>query len=480
MTRLITPVLCMLLLVLQITSSAQERTALSDQVINLPDKLFSKLNDKMEKLDKQLSHQTDKTLHRLKKQEARIKRKLYRKDPALAKTIFEDSPDRYNEFIQHLHTNSFSIDPRKVGDYLPDFDSLKSALGFLGSGQTSLSNVTTGKQAQQALTTMNGIQNKLKYVSEIRNYIKSRKQFLSSMLSKQGVSHALKKMNKDVYYYGQYIQEYKSILNDPSKMEKLAINLLNKIPAFREFVQKNSFLSSVFAPNAMFAMNNGANVDIPGLQTRTQVNQLINSSMVSAGSGGQDILGQRLADVKKELDELKGKVSAWDDNAELPAFKPNEMKSKSFLKKLEFGTNLQLGKSNSFLPSTADIGGQIAYKFHQNGSFGLGASYKLGFGSLRQISITHQGIGLRSFLDYKLKGSIYVNGGFEYNHNAAFKSMEQLRNFSAWQSSALIGVSKKYKVSKKLKGNIVALYDFLHRAHTPTTQPFVFRIGYNF
>ena len=398
----------------------------------------------------------------------------------MAKSIFEGTGDRYDEYIQKLRANNFTINPRKAGEYLPDLDSLKSMLGFLGSDQQLLPGIAAGEKAKQALAAVNGIQNKLKYVSEIRNYIKKRKNLLSSMLGKHDVSSALKRMNKEVYYYGQYVQEYKSILNDPMKMEKLAINMLNKIPAFKEFAQKNSFLSSLFGSNDLFAANNAAGINIPGLQTRTQVSQAVNTSMLSAGSNSQDIIGQQIASARSALDNLKGKVSAWDDNAEMPDFKPNEMKSKSFLKKLEFGTNLQFGKSNSWLPSTADIAGQVAYKFHQNGSFGLGASYKLGFGSLRQVSFSHQALGLRSFLDYKLKGTFFVNGGFEYNYNAAFRNIEQLRDLSAWQSSALMGLSKKYRVTKKLKGNVVFLYDFLHKVHVPETQPFVFRFGYNF
>ncbi|WP_186774369.1 hypothetical protein [Chitinophaga pinensis] len=32
------------------------------------------------------------------------------------------------------------------------------------------------------------------------------------------------------------------------------------------------------------------------------------------------------------------------------------------------------------------------------------------------IVISHQGVGLRSFVDWKLKGTFFVNGGFEQNY----------------------------------------------------------------
>ena len=72
-----------------------------------------------------------------------------------------------------------------------------------------------------------------------------------------------------------------------------------------------------------------------------------------------------------------------------------------------------------------------------------------------------------------------MSGGYEMNYNAAFKNMEQLRIYNAWQRSALIGVSKKYKISKKVKGEMKLLYDFLANQHIPVSQPLIFRMGYN-
>ena len=66
------------------------------------------------------------------------------------------------------------------------------------------------------------------------------------------------------------------------------------------------------------------------------------------------------------------------------------------------------------------------------------------------------------------------------NYNTAFKNIEELKNESAWQRSALVGISKKYKISKKVKGKLQLLYDFLAYRHVPVSQPFLFRVGYSF
>ncbi|HMI78341.1 MAG TPA: hypothetical protein VK484_06080, partial [Ferruginibacter sp.] len=118
-------------------------------------------------------------------------------------------------------------------------------------------------------------------------------------------------------------------------------------------------------------------------------------------------------------------------------------------------------------------------------SIGFGTAYKLGLGNgISNIKLSSAGLGLRSFIDWKLKGNLFVNGGFEYNYNAAFKSFRDLPAFnsnatSLWKPAALIGINKKYNLGK-LKGNLMVSYDFLAKQKTPQTQAFVFRFGYNF
>src|SRR5690242_13056124 len=122
----------------------------------------------------------------------------------------------------------------------------------------------------------------------------------------------------------------------------------------------------------------------------------------------------------------------------------------------------------------------VDYNLNIKRSVGVVLSYNMGLGSIQHINISSEGLGLRSYLDWKIKGQIYASGGYEMNYNSAFKNIEQLKNENEWQRSGLIGVSKKYKISKKLKGSVQLLYDFLAEAHRPVSQPLLFRVGYNF
>ncbi|MEP6595871.1 MAG: hypothetical protein ABJA71_07980, partial [Ginsengibacter sp.] len=190
-----------------------------------------------------------------------------------------------------------------------------------------------------------------------------------------------------------------------------------------------------------------------------------------------------LAQAHNELDKLKDKINKFgggSSDIEMPDFKPNTEKTKTFLQRLEYGANMQFAKSNNLLSSTTNIGLSLGYKLNDKSTTGVGVSYKMGMGSIRRIVISNEGIGLRSFADYKIRKSLLITGGFEMNYNTRFKKIEQLKRFNDWQSSGLIGLSKKYNVSKKVKGEMRLLYDFLANDHRPVTRPVMFRLGYNF
>ena len=176
---------------------------------------------------------------------------------------------------------------------------------------------------------------------------------------------------------------------------------------------------------------------LEGLQTRSAVEQLIQQRL-GGDAGAGAAVSQQMDAARNQMNELKDKFPNLNNAGEIPNFKPNEMKTKSLLQRLEFGANIRFQKSTLYFPTTADVAGQVAYKFSKNGSFGLGASYKLGMGTgFNHIRFNSQGIGLRSFLDWKIKGTIYANGGFEENYSTPFGSVSELYKLNAWTSSAL-------------------------------------------
>jgi hypothetical protein len=113
----------------------------------------------------------------------------------------------------------------------------------------------------------------------------------------------------------------------------------------------------------------------------------------------------------------------------------------------------------------------------------------MGWGKyIKNISISTQGMGLRSYMDIKLKGSFYASGGFEYNyqpinsHSLTSTSAMNWKDVSSWQQSGLVGISKIISIKSKFfkKTKLQLMWDVLSYQQVPRTQPVKFRVGYNF
>ena len=144
---------------------------------------------------------------------------------------------------------------------------------------------------------------------------------------------------------------------------------------------------------------------------------------------------------------------------------------------------MQTQKGSYYLPVQTDIGLSVGYKLNRKSIIGFGASYRMGWGKdIRHIRITHQGVTVRGFADYKIKGTFWITGGYEMIYQSSFRKIVELRTISAWQRSGLLGVSKVVTLKSNLlkKTKIQLLWDFLSYNQVPQTQPILFRIEYGF
>lgn len=461
-------------------SFAQDTSRL-DKAIALPDKFFSALDKKTASIEEKLDKQTEKYLNRLEKQENKLRKKLYKKDSILARQLFDGADEKYEKL-----KNTTGKVNKYASVYSGHLDSLTTALNFLKSSNlpnASLTNLSNNPQLEKTLAQYKDLQQKLNATDQIRKQLLAREQLLKEQFEKLGMVKQLKRFRKDVYYYQAQIKEYKQAFEDPSKIEAKLMELAMHIPQFRDFFAKNSLLGSLFA---LPSSSTNTTASLAGLQTRAMVNQSLINRFGSSGAVAQQ-LQQNVQSAQGQLNALKNKLSSYTSGSygntsegDIPGFKPNEQKTKSFLQRLEYGADVQSQKARYFFPVTSDVALSLGYKLNDKSVIGIGASYKLGWGSnWNNIKISHQGVGLRSYVDWKIKGSFYVSGGYEQNYRAMISSIAQLRDYSSWQSSGLIGLSKKYSISKKMKGEMKLLWDFLSYRQVPKTQAILFRVGYS-
>ncbi|HEX7844239.1 MAG TPA: hypothetical protein VF476_00480 [Chitinophagaceae bacterium] len=433
-----------------------------------PKKWAASIEKKSDKLTEKIIAKSQKTLSKLQKQEEKIYRKMLRgKDSVFAKQKLSEIEEKYAHASTSLNMTDAS------GQYISQLDSTITGLKFLESNGSA-------EKIKDALASAQSLKEKFGRAEEIKKFIKERREQLKAQLQNLGMVKELKKFNKEVFYYSEQLKEYKSLLKDKKKREKKAMELLSRSKWYKDFFRKNSQLASLFR---LPGGDPTTQASIAGLQTRASVNNLIQSQI---GANGMQQFRTNIASAQSQLQSLKNKIlksgghSSSDETAE--GFKPNSNKTKSFLKRLELGTNIQTVRSNGILPVISDLGLLVGYKLNDKSVIGIGGSYKMGWGNnIRNIKITHQGVGVRSFVDVKLKRSLWLSGGYELNWKPELGELN-LSNVNEWSESGLLGLSKVVSVKSKFfkKTKLQLLWDFLSYQQRPVTQPIVFRVGYSF
>lgn len=441
-----------------------------------------KVTKKNSALSDNVDRHTQKTLNKLSRSEQKIYEKLKKSDSLLAKKLFPYAIDSLKKFTKFFDQSNFSNKLKKRIQYYPYLDTVKQALNFFKSKGNKILNISSGKDGlSEASSSMDLVEDKLQSVESLQEYLRERISVLKDHLGAfPELTKKIRGMSKEVYYYTAQITELKSIFADQSNLERVVVSALRNIPEFKDFMQSNSTLSNLFQIGGGPLPSTGNIPIVNGLASRASIQQSIQSGLGSQSGDLTKFLTTQLAQATSIPNELFKNINqnGGMGNKEMPDFKPNSQRTKSFLKRLEYGSDVQFGKSSAYFPATSTVGVTIAYKLNDKNMIGIGLNYRAGLGTgWKDIKISHQGIGFRTFANWKFKGNFFIQGGGEWNYNSQFRNIESLKN-SLWQKSALLGVVKKYKISKKVNGKVELLYDFLHKQNKPNSQPVLFRIGY--
>ena len=496
------------IVMLTILRSLQAQDSTTASVVNVSDKYIAGVNNKVQSLDKQLSKQTEKYLNNLSKQEEKLKKELAKIDSSKAAEVFGDVKKNYENLSKKLNGATGKFEKLSSGEYMAGLDSLQGSLAFLKDAAGIVSKTKDIRQKLGgSLNQVNQLQNKLKEASDIQSYLQGRQQQLQQLISSysnlpQSVSKCFGKYQQQVYYYSQQVKEYKEILNDPDKLVRKILSTLQTIPAFSKFFSKYSMLAALFPTPE----NYGTSQALSGLQTRADVQGLMQQQLAIPATSGANAnpaqyLQQQMQQAQGELSKLKDKLQQLGNNGSgssdmtMPAFKPNNQKTKSFLKRIELGTNFQTQRASNYFPTTTDFALTAGYKLTDKSIIGIGISGKLGWGKgWKQIRFTDQGVGLRAYAEWKAPdlfktnskfiASLWFTAGAELNYTRTVESLAVFKNYTNWNKSALAGLTKKYsmnsplKKGKKVQGSMQLLYDFLHNKHIPPTPAFVWRVGW--
>ncbi len=479
-----------MLCLFQSTSQAQSADSAVGKVVSFPSRLLGKLQSRTANLNQQLTQQTTKYLQKMKQREDRMRKKLSGVDSNAAKQLFAGSDQQYAAMMQKIKTDTGMRNTQLSGTYMPYMDSLQGTLGFLqknpglvSGAPGQLSGATS--QLNGATSQLQALQAKMTDAGQAQAFIQQRKQMISQYISQHTDFQGLlgkqsAALNQDVYYYSQQLRQYREMWNNPDQLEQKALALLNKLPSFQTFMKNNSQLSALFHVPCNYGSADG----LAGLQTKDVVAGQIQSQVSAAGPSGASALQSNMQSAQSQLDGYKdklGKLGQGNGDMDMPDFKPNDQKTKTFWKRLEYGANFQTTHNNYYFPTITDLGLSLGYKLNSSNLAGVGASYKIGWGNgIQHVALSSQGVGLRSFLEIKIKSSFSATGGFEANYATPFTSFQDIRAIQRWTQSGLIGISKTVSMKSRFfkQTKLQLLWDFLSYQQVPKTQPILFRIGY--
>lgn len=441
----------------------------------LSGKYTREVQHKIQKYENRTSRSTEKTLVRLSRWEKKIQNVLHKASPQAEQRLFGNGQLTFSRLLEQYRAGEMKVQNFK-GEYDSYLDSLTTTIKYLN---------TAGNDADEASTVLQGQAEQLNATVRQSGYVRSfirqrKKQLLNEALQYTGNTRFIRNISKESYYYTETLRNYRELFSTAGKREELARKALNEVPAFRRFMRENSMLSSLFAVPGSGAAGNQPS--LAGLQTRGSVQAMIQNRIAASGPNGAAQVRQNLMAAQSRLTEIKDKLAKGghigsDGEIEMPDFQPNGQRSKTLWQRLVYGLDVQFGKRTRFIPSTTDIGLVAGYRLNDKSTIGAGLSYKLGMGSIDHIRLTSEGVGFRSFLDWKIRKQWYASGGYELNYLHAFSGIAGLKD-AAWQRSGLIGISRQYRAGRKMRGEVRLLYDFLYRQHMPQSAPVVFRMGY--
>jgi hypothetical protein len=456
---------------------AQAESSGLDKALAFPGKLNKKLSEQEVQLESRLERQTDKYLRKLQRQEIRLQRKLQKQDSALAASLHLGSDSLYQSWKLTLSKDSSSLAtlPTK---YSGKLDSMSTAIRFLEKDPRLAA--LGGPQFDQLKSQYSKLGTQLNQTDHLQQLVQERKALLKEKLANLPLGNSLKKYQHQAIYYQQQLEEYKRMLQEPNQWEQKTLDILSQMPSFRKFFDKYSVLGSMFR-----LPGQSEGLDLPGILTGLQTRQSVITEItqrLGSPSIAQQAMASGMQAGQADLASIKDKLSKSLESGEsldMPGFVPNQQKSRSFLKRLDLGTNLQTTRSNNFFPVTSDLGISLGYKLNNRSVIGFGGSYKMGWGKdIHHIRITNEGVGVRTFLDMKINKIFWLTGGGEWNYHSRFDNLTVLKSFEQWQQSVLFGLQKKQALGK-YKATASVLYDALWNKHIPKTQPILFRMGYN-
>jgi hypothetical protein len=463
------------------------------------EKLAAEIKSLTEQYGQKINEASVSRLKAIKKQEEKLEKLVPKNELARVENLKDGLTQKLIE-LENISKDPASLLKDNLNrPYLARFDSLESLFKF------AIPNAANTAILEDAAQQIKALKAQLGLLGDSENWLAGREQQWRELLGNNALANLVMpkifgKWQEEVMAYKLQIAHWKETANDPQKIETEALKLLNKLPAFKEFMSKNGELARLFGPPAG-STDLPTGTAIPGLQTRQSLAQELQNrfganALQSGGAlqqqiqnGMEQLSSQQQNPLQQLIGDVQNQVQQLTNGGQAAAISPQqaeraELKSKTFKQRVEAGWNLQSATRIQDFPAVRDVGLSLGYKLNPRSVVGIGVAYKFALGqSWKDLEWTHEGIGLRSFLDWriskagsKLLQNIWLTGGFEMNYWTRIANDVQWKDL-AWQRSGLVGMTKIVKYKKK-EGKAQVFWDYLD--NTGKKPALHFRYGFSF
>jgi hypothetical protein len=362
---------------------------------------------------------------------------------------------------------------RKLGGYS---DSLKSKTTLKG-----LDDVTTdvGKSLKIDTKEIDKVKANLGDVKEISKLKKSKnKAGTLAGIAEKNVKG--KKEKADIKAGQEYLDKGKLLGNDIKQLKKGNLDSLNTKQMAKEQLAKLKESELLKEQNKELQVLQKQQKEFEDQMAQYQDENYIQNQMKDQAiqlANTQTLIDpEKLKSIQTEVGKFKSTYDQLPNTDSLPNVPPNKMKGKPLRKRVIFGFYSQVHRYPNLV---VDVSPHIAYRVSGIVNIGIGGMYRIDFGvDDKTLNADNQVYGGRVFTDIRLYKGFFAHVEVEElsaNINATLKTDIVTRE---WVTSVNIGVGKRFKLEKNLRGFALALYNLNYQEkRTPYAMPFLLRFG---
>lgn len=164
-------------------------------------------------------------------------------------------------------------------------------------------------------------------------------------------------------------------------------------------------------------------------------------------------------------------------HAVIKNFKNIQKENKSFRERLVLGLDLEMARNNG---ASMDFAPALGYQFTNRFTSYFGYMYRFSFDkSNNSLNWNNPTYGARGTITYTVSKGIFGKLSFEQLRTNVPRGLILAETSRQWVYGGFIGLGKAYSVTKRIKGNLQMLYNFLHSGESPYSEKYNIRLGFD-